>query len=101
VSLNIYLSILLVNNLCFAIIRKLDISCGQSVLCFSMLNLVVHRLPMASEGLTNITSLYVIYPVMCIMQGLLSDIDSVHIIYLNVLYSVYNATYHILNWVLK
>jgi len=38
---------------------------------------------------------------MCIIQGLLADIDSAHIIYLNVLYYAYNERYHILNWVLK
>jgi len=62
---------------------------------------VVRKLPIVSEGLTDITSLYVIYPVMRIIQCLLPGIDSVYIIYLNVLYYACNVTYHILNRVLK
>jgi hypothetical protein len=62
---------------------------------------VIHKLPIISEGLTNITSLYVIYPVMRIIQGLFPGIDLAYIIYLNVLYYAYNVSYHILNGVLK
>jgi hypothetical protein len=50
------------------------------------LNLVVHRLPVASEGLTKITPFYVIYPVMRIIRRLLPDIDLAYIIYANDLY---------------